>query len=212
MNPSRATGQRRACRSRSGAAGVFAKGQYVVGGLTGGRVKIFFSVGDPAPPWDGTRKRGTQWDGTRGQKVAGGTSGPGGSCKNRSRRDGTLTFNIRGNAKTGPTARVGWRSDAGAWSKVPERPTRSGTGLESGTGSIRRQIRPHPDPLPADWERGKDFGVGGRPLATRSARCRLVWGPGREAMREMWGSFQCGRRDGGAGKRGSRIRRGRSWR
>jgi hypothetical protein len=89
------------------------------------------SSGLVPPNWDGTRKHGT-----RGKKVAGGTSGPGGSCKNRSRRDGSLTFNIRGECQTGPTARAGWRSDAGAWSQVPEARARLGheMGLEHWDG------------------------------------------------------------------------------
>ena len=88
-------------------------------------------------------------DGTRGKKVAGGTSGPGGSCKNRSRRDGSLTFNIRGECQTGPTARAGWRSDAGAWCKVSERPARSGhgTGHVVSPGKLE-EFGPHPNPLP----------------------------------------------------------------
>ncbi len=106
-------------------------------------------------------------DGTRGKKLAGGTSGPGGPCKNRSRRDGSLTFNIRGNAKTGPTARVGWRSVAGAWSKVPERPTRSGprTGLVVSSRELQ-EFGPHPNPLPP--EAG---GRGGRQGLDPGGRC-----------------------------------------
>jgi hypothetical protein len=108
--------------------------------------------------WTDTR------DGTRGKKVAGGTSGPGGSCKNRSRRDGTITFNIRGECQTGPAARGGWRSDAGAWSKVPERPARSG----HGTGHVvspRKldEFGPHPNPLPPEaGGRGGKTGTGPR--------------------------------------------------
>jgi hypothetical protein len=76
-------------------------------------------IGDQVLPWDGTRKRGTRWDGIRGKKVSGGTSGPGGSCKNRSRRDGSLTFNIRGDAKLDPPR----GPDGGrAWARGPRSP------------------------------------------------------------------------------------------
>ena len=90
------------------------------------------------------------------------------TCRERwdkwSRRDGSLTFNIRGECQTGPAARGGWRSDAGAWSKVPERPARSG----HGTGHVvspRKldEFGPHPNPLPPEaGGRGGKTGTGPR--------------------------------------------------